>query len=379
MQPEGSRIPGQRLSASQRPIYVHKVGRHTNVTIVPNETAQDICLSWGARGLLLYMLSMPTDWELNEADLINRSPGGRDQLRTLLKELEAARHLARTRLRDASGRVVGSSWEVWDEPQTGNPATENPSVARTQSGRGLSPRTEKPATGKPSMAEELQTEKPSPENPSEAEPQPETAIFPRTDNPAAAIDPLTAFPAPENPSAYKDNKEQKQQEPKPQEPPIAPPGGGPPDPKPEAVAVEATAEPPSQRRGRKAKAAERFPLPDYAEPFRPLVVAWWKARCAKHPRAEGEGLTTLSLSGLAYAHRRGALEQFLQHAATSGWLSLGFNGHRRFIETMISDLAVTPCHSESGMVRFGDQQPRPLTRQAEAVNRAAALIDAMTS
>jgi hypothetical protein len=378
MQPEGSRIHGQRLSASQRPIYVHKVSRHTNVTIVPNEAAQDACLSWGARGLLTYMLSMPTDWELNEADLVTRSPGGRDQLRTLLKELEAAGHLLRSRRRDASGRVVGSDWEVWDQPQTGKPATEKPSEARTQSGRGPSPRTEKPSPENPSMAEELRTEKPSPENPSEAEPQPETAISPRTDNPAAAIEPLTAFPSPENPSIYKENTQQKQQEPKPEEPPIAPPEGGPPEPQPGAVAVEAAAEPPSQSRRRKAKAAESFPLPDYAEPFRPLVVAWWRARCAKHPRSEGEGLTTLSLSGLAYAHKRGVLEQFLEHAAAAGWLSLGFNGHRRFIETLISDLAVTPCHSESGMVRFGDQQPRPLTRQAEAVNRAAALIEAMT-
>ena len=60
------------------PIYVHKNSRHTNVTIVPNETAQNSNLSWAARGLLLYMLSLPTDWKLNEADLLGRSPKGRD-------------------------------------------------------------------------------------------------------------------------------------------------------------------------------------------------------------------------------------------------------------------------------------------------------------
>jgi hypothetical protein len=157
-------------------VFVHKRSILGNTVVIPNETAQDHGLSWAARGLLLYMLSMPTDWRLNERHLIGQSPKGRDHLRQIVRELEAHGYVRRTSIRGRDGTVSHAVWEVWDTrqepeqmppaPQTAYPVTENPSMEQTQS---------------------------------------QPAAYPRTGNPA------TDYPATENPSYYKENNLQSEQ------------------------------------------------------------------------------------------------------------------------------------------------------------------------
>ena len=141
------------------PVYVHKRSILGNTVVIPNETAQDHALSWASRGLLLYMLSMPANWRLNERHLIGQSPKGRDHLRQIVRELEAHGYLRRSAVRGPGGTVSHSIWEVWDTrqepsempplPETEKPATENPSEVRTQSQSEVYPWTGKPATEKP--------------------------------------------------------------------------------------------------------------------------------------------------------------------------------------------------------------------------------------
>lgn len=131
--PNGNRAEQGRKAEPTAPIYVHKHSSYDRSTQIPNATVQNERLSWAARGLLAYMLSLPVDWRLNETDLVGRSPMGRDHLRSTLRELEGAGYLHRSRLRDRTGRVVQSIWRVWDLPQTDLPPTENPSVAKPQS------------------------------------------------------------------------------------------------------------------------------------------------------------------------------------------------------------------------------------------------------
>jgi hypothetical protein len=141
------------------PVYVHKRSILGNTVVIPNETAQDHALSWASRGLLLYMLSMPANWRLNERHLIGQSPKGRDHLRQIVRELEAHGYLRRSAVRGPGGTVSHSIWEVWDTrqepsempplPETEKPATEKPSEVRTQLQSGVYPWTGKPATEKP--------------------------------------------------------------------------------------------------------------------------------------------------------------------------------------------------------------------------------------
>jgi len=55
-----------------------------------NESIQDPSLSWSAKGLLAYFMSLPEAWEVHLRDLFVRSRDGRRATEAALKELEAA-------------------------------------------------------------------------------------------------------------------------------------------------------------------------------------------------------------------------------------------------------------------------------------------------
>jgi len=52
-------------------------------------------LSWGAKGLHCYLMSLPQHWQIKVSDLRNRARNGRDSVRGLLAELEGARYISR--------------------------------------------------------------------------------------------------------------------------------------------------------------------------------------------------------------------------------------------------------------------------------------------
>jgi hypothetical protein len=114
-------------------IHIHKRSKYENCVLTGNEMAQDSRLTWAARGLLLYMLSLPADWNLREDHLVRQSPKGRDHLRGLLCELEQYGYLFRKLERNKAGQVVRSDWTVWGEaqesPALDDPSPENPSAA----------------------------------------------------------------------------------------------------------------------------------------------------------------------------------------------------------------------------------------------------------
>lgn len=85
-------------------------------TILDNLTLRDPRLSWKARGLLAYLLSMPDNWRTNADHLVHCGPDGRDSVRAGLRELEAAGYLERRKVRDANGRWT-SETVLYDRPR----------------------------------------------------------------------------------------------------------------------------------------------------------------------------------------------------------------------------------------------------------------------
>ena len=55
-----------------------------------NAAIQNPSLSWKARGLLAYFMSLPDNWEIHLTDLFTRSPDGRRATEAAMKELIAA-------------------------------------------------------------------------------------------------------------------------------------------------------------------------------------------------------------------------------------------------------------------------------------------------
>lgn len=106
---------------------------------VDKRAIQDDRLSWKAKGILSYLLSLPDDWEIYVSELITHAPDGVASLRSGMKELEDAGYLIKSLERGKSGKFAGYDYTV----------IENPTVLRkSQNGEpyGDFPYTEKPNT-----------------------------------------------------------------------------------------------------------------------------------------------------------------------------------------------------------------------------------------
>jgi DNA-binding MarR family transcriptional regulator len=103
-------------------------------TIIPSETARDHGISFTARGILAYVLSLPNGSQETLKSLTEASSEGRERVSRALKELETAGYLKRLRVRGEGGRMTTLvSWSDVREnaaeeikpqaaPDAGNPA-----------------------------------------------------------------------------------------------------------------------------------------------------------------------------------------------------------------------------------------------------------------
>ena len=61
--------------------------------VMANQSAQDKTLSWGATGLLAYLLSLPDNWEIRKDELCKHKTNGRDSTRGFFDELIKKKYL----------------------------------------------------------------------------------------------------------------------------------------------------------------------------------------------------------------------------------------------------------------------------------------------
>jgi len=106
--------------------------RPDRFTIVDNEILRNHALSFKARGLLAYLLSMPDNWSCQIGHLATVGPDGRDAVRTGLRELETYGYLTRETRRRPDGRLRTVT-TVHDTP-VGNPVHKSRSYPPPESG-----------------------------------------------------------------------------------------------------------------------------------------------------------------------------------------------------------------------------------------------------
>lgn len=98
---------------------IHK--KQQNFLILDKTCLNDMSLSWGAKGLHSYLMSLPDDWKVRVADLKDRATNGRDAVRSLLKELEETGYIQKSLCRDVNnGRFGGIEYLVLEIPVTTN-------------------------------------------------------------------------------------------------------------------------------------------------------------------------------------------------------------------------------------------------------------------
>ena len=95
--------------------------------VIGNDVLRDKRLSFRARGILAYLLSMPDNWQTSSERIAAETTEGRDSIRTALRELQTAGYIHRRRYQDEAGKWR-SELLVWDRPSldpVNNPG-ENP-------------------------------------------------------------------------------------------------------------------------------------------------------------------------------------------------------------------------------------------------------------
>ena len=97
---------------------IFKIKHKNNYTCISNQIIQNESLSFEARGLLSYLLSLPTEWAVSREDLINRSPNAkRKRINAIISELERFGYIHKIKHRDVNGRVARVEYNVYEQPK----------------------------------------------------------------------------------------------------------------------------------------------------------------------------------------------------------------------------------------------------------------------
>lgn len=114
-------------------VRTHKSLSYTTLKL---SAIEDPRLSYKAKGLHTYLVSRPPDWEIYYHDLLARATDGKDSVTSGIKEIKKYGYLDIERVRER-GRIVGTIWHVYEEPQgetTNSPYPEKPDTENPYAG-----------------------------------------------------------------------------------------------------------------------------------------------------------------------------------------------------------------------------------------------------
>lgn len=96
---------------------IYRVQKNKNYVTMNRTALNDKRLSWKAKGIMAYMLSMPDDWVFYIEELTKHSTDGEKAFRTGFKELKDNGYVQRQPIRDGK-KIVGWDTVVHEVPQT---------------------------------------------------------------------------------------------------------------------------------------------------------------------------------------------------------------------------------------------------------------------
>lgn len=106
---------------------VFRVEKNRNYTTMSNYHLIDKKLSYKAKGLLSFMLSLPDTWDYSMNGLVSVSKENIGSIRTILHELEENRYLIRSRYQNNKGQFQ-YEYSIYEYPYTENPHTVIPNT-----------------------------------------------------------------------------------------------------------------------------------------------------------------------------------------------------------------------------------------------------------
>lgn len=85
---------------------------------IRKKAIHDARLSWRARGILCFVLSLNQAHRTSVAELIKASPSGSQNTQTGLQELSELGYADLQAIRDKHGHIRGRQWMIYDRPKT---------------------------------------------------------------------------------------------------------------------------------------------------------------------------------------------------------------------------------------------------------------------
>lgn len=104
---------------------VIRVIKNKNYTTISNQLFKNKGISLKAKGLMGYLLSLPSDWNLSINGIVACSKEGRALISSTIKELINAGYIERIAVRE-KGRFKGYDYFVFEQPKAEKPITVKP-------------------------------------------------------------------------------------------------------------------------------------------------------------------------------------------------------------------------------------------------------------
>lgn len=103
-----------------------RVNKDKNYTTINNTGLKDTKLSWKAKGILAYILTLPDDWVFYMEEVTKHSKDGIASLKAGMKELKECGYVKRFPIKGEDGKI--SKWEtiIYEVPQVENQPVEKP-------------------------------------------------------------------------------------------------------------------------------------------------------------------------------------------------------------------------------------------------------------
>lgn len=123
---------------------IFRVKKDNNYSVINNTGLKDKTLSWKAKGILAYALTLPDDWTFHISELAQHAKDGEDSLRTGINELKKAGYVKRYPIKDEKTKKI-TSWEteIHETPHREKPLVEKPHME--------TPEVEKPLVENPTL------------------------------------------------------------------------------------------------------------------------------------------------------------------------------------------------------------------------------------
>jgi len=154
---------------------IFRTEKTSDYAVIAKHHLKNRALSYKAKGLLTFMLSVPEDWDYSLSGLAILASDGVDGVRSGIRELEKHGYLTRRRIRDAGGKLGDVEYTIHEIPQLPNGGKPNdepnlpPTDSPTKPSKPTSPIS--PTSEKPTL------EKPILENPTLVQPTSEKPIL----------------------------------------------------------------------------------------------------------------------------------------------------------------------------------------------------------